>query len=223
MLTDQRIYAAILQAIIDQRLPPRTKLGEVRVAALFGGSRRLVEKAFVRLAHDELVELEPNRGAFVASPSPRAAREIFRMRQVIEEAVVREVASRARSEDLRVLRRNVADEKDARTRGAMRQAVRHSGRFHLLLAVASGNHDFEVTVRRLLARTSLVVKLYGNADGLACWHNDHLSLIRAIAAGEAEEAVALMRRHLGEIEATLRLEHEAQGEDLAAMILEPEG
>ncbi len=31
-----------------------------------------------------------------------------------------------------------------------------------------------------------------------------------------------MRRHLGEIEATLRLEHEAQEADLAAMILEPE-
>jgi DNA-binding GntR family transcriptional regulator len=104
----------------------------------------------------------------------------------------------------------------------MRQAVRHSGRFHLLLAAASGNHDFEITVRRLLARTSLVVKLYGNADGLACWHNDHLALIRAIAAGEADEAAGLMRRHLGEIEATLRLEHETRGENLAAMILEPE-
>lgn len=60
-------------AIHEHRLPPGSILSEDEVGEVFGVSRTVVRAGLQRLAHDRLVELRRNRGAFVAQPSLREA------------------------------------------------------------------------------------------------------------------------------------------------------
>src|SRR5512145_1772741 len=87
--TADDIYERVVSAIFEHRLAPGTKLGEDRLALIFGVSRSRIRPALARLAHEKLVRLEPNRGAFVAAPSPREAHEIFDARRLIEPGIVR--------------------------------------------------------------------------------------------------------------------------------------
>ena len=74
-------------AIIDRRLAPGAKLTETEVAALFGVTRTVVHFALRMLSLEGLVRTERNRGAFVASPSPEEARQVFASRRIVEPGV----------------------------------------------------------------------------------------------------------------------------------------
>ena len=89
---DTRLHAAIVAAIVDQRLLPGTRLGEVEVAETYGSTRRHVERALLRLECDGLVVRRRNCGVAVASPDQAQARELFQLRRMVEESVVRELA-----------------------------------------------------------------------------------------------------------------------------------
>src|SRR4051794_30098757 len=62
------IHQRVLLAIIEHRLPPGTKLGEEKLGKVFGVSRTQIRQVLERLAHDSIVTVVPNRGAFVSSP-----------------------------------------------------------------------------------------------------------------------------------------------------------
>src|SRR5262247_47523 len=81
------VYDALRDAILSHRLAPGTKLPEDELASIYSVGRSVVRSALQALAHDRLVRLEPNRGAFVAQPSKREAREIFEARALLEPRV----------------------------------------------------------------------------------------------------------------------------------------
>lgn len=74
----QRIYGAIYDAIVEQRLPPGTRLTELNLVEVFGANRNHIRSALRELAHLKLVRLEMNRGAFVEEPAGTGARSIRR-------------------------------------------------------------------------------------------------------------------------------------------------
>ena len=61
--TAREVHAALLAAIVDQRLPPATKLGEEALVEVFNMSRRQVSTALDRLSWEGLVVRVANRGA----------------------------------------------------------------------------------------------------------------------------------------------------------------
>src|SRR4029453_11580852 len=56
--TEQPIYDAVSEAVLDQRLAPGTRLTEGSLVELFGVSRTIVRMALLRLAHDHIVTLK---------------------------------------------------------------------------------------------------------------------------------------------------------------------
>ena len=92
---NDNLYEKIMLAVVEHRLPPGTKLGEDRLAELFGVSRARVRQLLARLAHQGIITLHPNRGAFVAEPTLEQAREVFELRKLLEPALVKTVARRA--------------------------------------------------------------------------------------------------------------------------------
>jgi DNA-binding GntR family transcriptional regulator len=194
-----------MQALVDQRLPPGTRLNELAMCDAFGISRREAERVLTRLAFEGMVTTIANRGAFVASPDVREARAIFAARKAIESATVELAAMRASGSDFKALERNIAEEATQRTAGRMRDAIRLSGQFHLLLSEVAGNPILADQVRLLVARTSLVTSLYENAGEMSCWHDDHAKLIGHLRARRIKRAVEVMRRHLDALEESLDL------------------
>lgn len=200
--SDLKIYNAVYEAVMEHRLLPGTKLPETAFADFFGVSRTIVRQAFMRLAHDNVLVLRPNRGAVVASPSIQEAHDVFDARRVIERAVVHSVIGSVAKRKLDGLRALVKEERDAVTRGDRRVWIRLSGEFHLRLADIAGNAVFTQLLTELVSRTSLIIALY---EGTPCEAHSHADLIEAIARGNEKRAFVKMDEHLDEVESKLHL------------------
>jgi DNA-binding GntR family transcriptional regulator len=205
------VYEHIFTSIVDQRLPPGTKLNELTLCEIFNVGRRYIAQVLIRLSHDRLVTLFANRGAFVATPDVTEARMIFEARKIIECEITRIVAAGTNREALRSLRRNVEEEAAHRRSGRLREAIRLSGQFHILLGELAQNEFLAGIVRQLVARTSLVVSLYENQSTMSCWHDDHGAFIKLLETHRITAAVSLMRKHLCDVEESLNFERYARG------------
>lgn len=211
------IYERVYAAILEHRLKPGTKLGEDRMAAIFQINRSRMREVFARLFHDGVVELVPQRGAFVAKPSPELARDVFEMRRLVEPGVVSRLIAVQTPEMLKRLREHYALEVDARARGDKRAVIRLSGEFHTLLAELAGNTVMIKSMRILATLTCLVIALYDAPTGDACRADEHHQIIDAIANRDKARAQKLMLGHLSHIEESLIFDAGSEHADLEAI------
>ncbi|MGV7211145.1 GntR family transcriptional regulator [Oxalobacteraceae bacterium A2-2] len=202
---DLRIYRAVVNAVMSHRLPPGTHLGEADFCELYQVSRTTVRKALQRLAHDHIIELRPNRGAVIASPSPQEARDIFAARRAIEREIVPLVIRSATPSSLRQIREALDAEDQARRSGDRANWIRLGGEFHLLLAELAGNQVLQRFMQELVSRCSLIIALYETPGAPMCENDEHQDLMSLIEQGKEQEALHLIEHHLLEIEARLRL------------------
>ncbi len=195
-------------AIIDRRLVSGAKLAEAEVGALFDVSRTIARSALQMLAFEGLVRIERNRGAFVADPPPAEARQVFAARRLIEPAIVAAVCAGATSRDLARLRKHLTAERRHMNQpgaAARRAEIKASGDFHLMLATIGGNAILHRFMEELVARSSLVISLYGRTGASSCGHDEHARIVEAIAGRDASAAQTLVLRHIEHIEADLDL------------------
>lgn len=215
--TVDEIYERIYVAILEHRLHPGTKLGEEKMAEIFGVSRARIREVLARLAHEQIVELFPQRGAYVAKPSIEQARDIFEARRLIEPAVLRRFADTLTPEKIQRIRQHIELEADARRRGDKRATIRLSGEFHTLLAELAGNSALARTMRELCMLTCLTIFLYDAPTAQSCRDDEHQVIIDAVAKRDRARAEKLMLDHLDHIEGSLNL-HGGNGEaDLEAI------
>ncbi|MBB3590178.1 DNA-binding GntR family transcriptional regulator [Rhizobium sp. BK529] len=203
-----QIRDAIRDAIVERRLSPGTKLSESDVGNLFNVSRTLARAALQALSYEGLVSVEKNRGAFVAYPSPEEARQIFAARRLVEPGILREAADRMTSSDIQHLKQLLLEEgrlMGERGQTARRAEIKASGDFHLTLAAISGNAIMQRFMEELVARSSLVIALYGQSTVSSCGHAEHGDIIEAIERKELDRACQLMLHHIAHIEADLDL------------------
>ncbi|RUM24223.1 GntR family transcriptional regulator [Rhizobium vallis] len=204
----QQIRDAIRDAIVERRLSPGTKLSESDVGNLFSVSRTLARAALQALSYEGLVSVEKNRGAFVAYPSPDEARQIFSARRLVEPGILREAAARITPADIKRMRELLLEEgrlMSERGQTARRAEIKASGDFHLMLAAISGNAIVQRFMEELVARSSLVIALYGQSTVSSCGHSEHGDIISAIESNELDRACQLMLHHIAHIEADLDL------------------
>ncbi len=90
-----RLVAAIRDAILDGRLVPGRHLKERELCEMFQVSRSLVREAVQKLAAEELVTLVPHRGLTVSRIDRQAARDLYRVRAVLEGLAFAEFTERA--------------------------------------------------------------------------------------------------------------------------------
>ncbi|YCI06668.1 GntR family transcriptional regulator (plasmid) [Ensifer sp. D2-11] len=204
----QQIRDAIRDAIVERRLSPGTKLSESDVGNLFNVSRTLARAALQALSYEGLVSVERNRGAFVAYPSPDEARQIFAARRLVEPGILREAAARITPSQIQHLKQLLLEEgrlMGERGQTARRAEIKASGDFHLTLAGISGNAIMQRFMDELVARSSLVIALYGQSTISSCGHSEHGDIVAAIERNNLDEACRLMLHHIAHIEADLDL------------------
>lgn len=202
---EDRICEAIYSAILEQRLPSGTKLSEAALCEAFNTGRQRIRRVLLMLSSREVIQLHANRGAFVAEPSAEEARSIFEARRTIEPTIIRNVCRFSTKDDIVHLKRLFQREKLERINGNRHQAIRLSGEFHTSLAGMGRNQVFERIVNQLVARTSLIIGLYGKRDQFHCAEDEHEELLHAIAERDQDKASALMLNHIHHIEHELDL------------------
>ena len=173
----------------------RARLPEDAIGESFGASRTIAREALGRLAVEGLVELKPNRGAFVANPSLEEGREIFQVRNGLERTVVQTLSGKLSAAHESTLRSHVVKEQQASGRDAVR-SMRLAGEFHLQLAAMTGNQLLERYVREVVSRCSLILATYGRPHSSECAVTEHADIVDALAKGDFATAADVMQRHL---------------------------
>ncbi|WP_249218802.1 GntR family transcriptional regulator [Falsirhodobacter algicola] len=201
----ETIAADLALAIHEHRLAPGTKLSEDEVAEIYGVSRTQIRAALQRLAHDRLVELKRNRGAFVARPSVREAREVFEARALLEPRTARSAAARMTADDIAALQRHIDEEHAAMRSGDAGRALHLSSRFHLEIARIADQATIAEFIAQLVARSSLIIALYWHRRGALCESHAHHALVRAFTERDGDLAEELMKNHLLDLLSSLDL------------------
>lgn len=215
---EQRIYDAVFDSVMGQRLPPGTKLPETALCELFGVTRSVVRKVLQRLAHDHIVELRPNKGAVVATPTPEETRQIFEARRGLEGMIVRLAAAHAQPADIRDLRARMKREHEAMHGFDQPAWSRLASSFHLRLAQLARNPILERYLAELVSRCSLIVALYEAPGNASCEHDEHAALVEAIARGDGDTAARLMNEHLQALERNIELRQHESAPSLGRML-----
>ncbi|MEF7612790.1 GntR family transcriptional regulator [Aquincola sp. MAHUQ-54] len=198
-------------AIVEKRLPPGTWLREEALGRVYAVSRTKVRAALLMLSKDKLIEIIPDKGAFVSRPTVQEAREVFGVRRILEAEVVRLFVACAKPRDFQMLEQHIRVERNTlRESAATGTTVRERllGDFHVVLAEAAGNRVLAELVRELVARSSLIAMLYHSANDPHCSSDEHAEFLRLCRRGDADAAVASMIGHLDRIEASLQLDAE---------------
>lgn len=206
------IVETLTRAIVEHRLQPGTKLAEQKLADHFGVSRTLVRQALFQLVQKHLVRMEPARGAFVAAPTVEEARQVFQVRRLLEAEVVREFIRKATPGKLKALREHMAQEKAAMGRDERQQLL---GDFHVRIAELADNTVLAQILRDLVSRSSLITLMYQRDSFAAHSQEEHVELVKALAAKDEKRAVKLMEEHLLHVEESLAFDRPVPTHDIA--------
>ena len=196
----EAIVDRVFRAILERRLPPAAKLSE-RVLCCCSPSEPIDGPARPpcsrRTGNSCAFEIP---GAFVAVPSSEEARAVFEARRTIEPTIASKAALEVTAEQVSHLRRHLVAEAGARDRGARHDAIRLSGQFHVELAKYARNPVLARFVEELVARTSLIIGLFGATEATFCMCDEHEALLAAIERHDGARAQEIMLSHLAHIE-----------------------
>ena len=95
---DSVIYDDLRTRIVSLHYAPGEMISENEISAEFGVSRTPVSRAFVRLAHEGLIDILPQRGAQVSYLSRQKVRDAQKVRECLEVDAFSDVAARWRSD-----------------------------------------------------------------------------------------------------------------------------
>jgi len=215
----ERAYRAIKHAVIEQALPPGTRLPEDELGTHLQVSRTLIREALARLAAEGLVEAGHKRTATVAQPTRAEAQSVFEARACLEQEVVRRVMAGWTPAMGAVLEGHVRIEERAAREEAHPVCGRLAGEFHIKLAELAGNPTIARYVSELVSRCSLILAVHGRAHASDCAVDEHKALIEAFRQGDGKAAVRLMVSHLEHVQdRALAPERKAPEEDLGGVL-----
>ena len=140
-------------------------------------------------------------------PDANEARAIFDARRIIEAGITRAVAEhapRAKSSH-----RCAATSRPRRLAAGLASCAKQSGCQASFTFCWAPAPEIRFSIRwcgRLVARIFLVVALYENQSTMICWHDDHAVFLKLLESNKAAQAVALMRKHLSDVQQSLDLQ-----------------
>ena len=212
--TDQ-IVEGLTRAIVEHRLQPGAKLAEQKLADHYGVSRTLVRQARFQLSQKRLIQMEPARGAFVATPSVSEARQVFGVRRMLEAEMTRAFVRELQPAWLKSLQEHVAQEREAIAQDNVSARTELLGDFHVRMAELMDNPVLADMLNDLISRCALITLMYHSAHAAQHSADEHAAIVQAMAARDENLAVALMAEHLQHVEDSLMFERTVPSNDVA--------
>jgi DNA-binding GntR family transcriptional regulator len=113
------------------------------------------------------------------------------------------------------LKDHVAQEKQAVTREDVAGRTELLGDFHVRMAELTGNQVLAQILGKLIARCALITLMYQSASAAQHSNEEHVEIIRALAARDEEGAVRLMTEHLRHVEENLTFDRKVPTNDIS--------
>ena len=205
---EDRVYVELRDLILTGKLVSGQKLVQEDLAAQLGVSRTPLRSAIAKLSRENFVHMTSRSEAYVAEFGPDQVADLFEMRAVLEGLVCRLLAPTIEPKHtiyLRSLMLSVAGEMESDSEVYREADIE----FHTYLAHLMSERGFTQHLQTVhsIMRMSLS---QGILRAPAETHAEHLAIIDALEARDADEAERAMISHIRKTIVLLRAKQSAQ-------------
>jgi DNA-binding GntR family transcriptional regulator len=181
--------------IVTGVYPPGSPLKQTELAAALGTSVTPVREAMRDLVGEGLILVDPQRVARVRELDPEDAVEINEMRLRLEPLAARRAAERATPDDVERIRALAVEADEAPDDATW---LHQNYEFHVAVIESAHSPRLAAMLVNLRNMSSfyLAAMVRTRGAGREKSSAEHLALVAAIAAGDADQAERLMRAHV---------------------------
>ncbi|GAA1519351.1 GntR family transcriptional regulator [Kribbella lupini] len=191
----EQVLSELRRRIVDGDYAQGERLTENRLADDFGVSRNPVREALRVVESEGFVEILPRRGAVVATLDDTAIRDLFAVRKQLETLAAGLAAERATEDDVARLRALLAEANAATDAEDFARVAELNSALHVAVIDISGNRWLASLSSAMYHHVHWVFRVGAAQRAPHSWE-EHIRLVDAIAAGDAEAAVAAASAHI---------------------------
>ncbi|TCC38289.1 GntR family transcriptional regulator [Kribbella speibonae] len=193
-----RAYHYLRGTVLSDPAVSGTFINEQVVATEVGISRTPVREALLMLAAEDLVQLVPHRGAFVAPLPGREIAELMQARGVIE-CWAASTSLAADAAPVEAMNGVLEQQRAIVAQGDAKAFIELDSQFHALLVEAGGNSVLGRLYDNLRSKHVLlgVVALQRSATRRQDVLAEHQAIVDGLAAGDPAAAEKAILSHLG--------------------------
>lgn len=192
-----RVFHKLREDILSGKYKEHEELREVAIGEELGVSRTPVREAFRQLELEGLIQIVPNKGAYVTGITAKDVKDIYMIRSSLEGMCARLATEFITDEQLEEMEENIYLAEFHASKGHMDQMAELDNRFHHILYEACDSkmlehllQDYHQYVMRIRKKT-LAETTRGEAS-----NDEHRRIMEAIKAKNADEAERLATQHM---------------------------
>jgi len=197
-VSDQ-IYDALKRAIVTLKLAPGMAISENRICRQVGASRTPVREAIIRLVEDELIDVYPQQGSFVAPIKVGKIRESHFVRKWLELGVLRIAASRWSDQCSAYANRILQQQDIARSANDLDRFNQLDEDFHRFFTEVAKLPGVWPTIQGAKARVDRLHRLAVIEGRMPMVIKEHRSVVQALDGADSAKAIDRMEEHLDKV------------------------
>lgn len=192
-----RVFNRLREDILSGKYEEHEELKEVAIGEELGVSRTPVREAFRQLELEGLIQIIPNKGAYVTGITQKDVKDIYMIRSLLEGLCARWATEHITKEQMEEMEENVYLAEFHAQKGHLDQLAELDNRFHDILYEACNSKilehqlkDFHQYVLRVRKKTLSSINRGPESN------KEHEQILEAIKAGNADLAEQLANRHM---------------------------
>lgn len=192
-----RVYHAVRTRILEGRLAPGEFVRETGLTRAMGVSRTPVREALGRLASEGFLERIPHRGFRVPDEPVGDLLELYPIVAALDLLAGRLALPRLSADDIETLKTINARLAAAGENEDVHDLIELNSQFHHLFGERSGNRRLSELLDDLRGQlTRLEIWYYSDREHTRRSVEEHDDIIRAIEAGNHDEALSLLENNM---------------------------
>lgn len=211
-----RVFNKLRDDILSGKYADHEELREVAIGEELGVSRTPVREAFRQLELEGLIQIIPNKGAYVTGITEKDVKDIYMIRSMLEGLCAKWATEHITKEQMEEMEENVYLAKYHAQKGHFEQLAELDNRFHDILYEACNSKMLEHTLKDFHEYVLRVrKKTLANVNRGQKSNEEHEQIMNAIKMGNADLAEALANKHMINAYENMVKQglHEAYGKD----------
>ena len=197
MLSGADLLSGLRKDILIKKYPKGYKLTEQTISLEYGTSRTPVREALKQLESEGLIEMIPNRGAFVLGLSEQDVRDMFELRKIYEIQAVKWAILRITDQELASLEETFEFMEFYTQKSDVEKMLNINMNFHQLIYTASHNK----VLHNILSSYQLYLKYIRETSGFKAEYlpallDEHKAIFDAFKNKNVDAGALAAEKHM---------------------------
>ncbi len=196
---EEYIYNLVKDRIIKRELFPKNKITELQLAEETGISRTPIRMALQKLSYEGLIDLIPNRGAFVSSPTLKEIVSVYECKNVLEAAAIEKACLYITDHELEILEEILSYGIQEHTNKDLQSFILMNKEFHMTIARISRNKCYEKFINELIDKSNVYLIFYDTFISIPTEESiaikQHYKILNALRSKNIDECIEASINH----------------------------